>query len=561
MDCTHLTRPRLVSTNGEHGVYLALSYVWGQDQVHKTTNTNVSAYKHGIDPRVLPQTIRDAIYVTHTLGFKYLWVDSLCILQDSKEDKLHEIGHMHHIYRYAHLTIMAASAKDISEGFLQERLPPSDIDSFPFICPPSATISTGSPEDLPAGHPQVGTISITPVYSDITHGSYSHSLGRMATRAWCMQESLMSPRALIFTPGTLLFRCLFTVPTQGVGNSLYRIRDEPRIPNLLFSNLLSPLAASAAGSNSYARWKEMHIAWMVVLEDYTCRTASDESDKLVACAAIAEQFHRVLDSDYLAGLWRGRSDMDLAHLLWTADKNKAKSLGRRHALPAAYRALSWSWAAIKGPIDQYYPRALTSGEPELTTAALAEVVECWVTLKDPTLRFGRVTDGALIMHGTLILCRGGLAQIGSNKSHWFVPLPSFEDVWYKWQRGLRSLIPDDENSVHSTDLGDGVILTMDCNVDELLDRMWLVPFVHVRRGSEEEHFHGLALQLAAPTSASSGTGLQDNTVRFRRIGHFRDLAKVARHGKRFRVAEHSLWHPLLQAVKDGEPPWTNIVIV
>ncbi|EIW53238.1 HET-domain-containing protein, partial [Trametes versicolor FP-101664 SS1] len=110
IDCTDINHPRLVTTSGRRGKYLTLSYVWGGDQVHKTTTTNISTYSRRIDPFLLPATIRDAIYVTQTLGFQFLWIDSLCIIQDSDEDKLHELGHMHDIYRYAHLTIIAASA-------------------------------------------------------------------------------------------------------------------------------------------------------------------------------------------------------------------------------------------------------------------------------------------------------------------------------------------------------------------------------------------------------------------------------------------------------------------
>lgn len=527
--------------------------MWGGDQIHKTTKSNISTYEQGIAPSFLPKTIRDAVYVTHMLGFRYLWVDSLCIVQDSDEDKLHEIGHMHHIYRYAHLTIIAANARDVDEGFLQKRRSSPDR-NLPFICPPCPMPPSNNCSAAPSG---IGTVSITPAYSDITHGSYSRSLGRMATRAWCMQESLMSPRALIFTPRTVLFRCLST-PAQGVGNSLYRIRDEPRIPNLLFSKFCKPLTALPAGPDADARWKDIHGAWMVVLEDYTCRTASDESDKLVACAAIAEQFHHVLDSDYLAGLWRSPSEIILVHLLWMADKDKAKSLRCRHTLPTAYRAPSWSWASIEGPTDHRHPRDLSLGD--LQTVALAEVAECWVTLEDPSFLFGRVTDGLLVLHGTLIPCRGGLAQIGADNSHWFVPLPSFEEVRRRWQRGPGGLFSDEENSVHWTEPGDGAIVTMDCDVMELPEKMWLVPFVQVRRGSDQDHFHGIALQLSPPSN-SSGAEPEKDAVRFRRIGHFRDLAKVPRRSKRFRVAEHPLWHRLLQAVKDGEPPWTDIVIV
>ncbi|KAL1940733.1 hypothetical protein VTO73DRAFT_7774 [Trametes versicolor] len=98
IECIDPARPRLVSTGGDHGEYLALSYVWGGDQVHKTTKRNISTYEQGVSTSLLPATIRDAISVTHTMGFQWLWVDSLCIVQDSDEDKRHEIGRMPQSY-------------------------------------------------------------------------------------------------------------------------------------------------------------------------------------------------------------------------------------------------------------------------------------------------------------------------------------------------------------------------------------------------------------------------------------------------------------------------------
>lgn len=131
MDCTNLARPRLISPTKDHGEYLALSYVWGNsEQAHQTTTSNVSAYERGINPRMLPQTLRDAIRVTHMLGFRSLWVDSLCILQDSPQDKAQEISGMHHIYRNAQLTIMAAGAQSVEAGFLCKRDPLYNDDQY-----------------------------------------------------------------------------------------------------------------------------------------------------------------------------------------------------------------------------------------------------------------------------------------------------------------------------------------------------------------------------------------------------------------------------------------------
>lgn len=345
VDCTDPDHPRLVSTENRYGRYLTLSYVWGGDQVHKTTTRNISAYERSIDPALLPATICDAIRVTSSLGFQFLWIVSLCIIQDSDEDKRHELGRMHMIYRYAHLTIIASSAQKVSDGFLRDRPPPpqcQDVSeirrggeiTLPFICPPCPPTSAGGPVDYTGAH-RVGTIRVTSYPPSAPDPwPYSRNLGTISTRAWCMQEYLISPRSLIFTSRTLQFRCL--TETRHIGDSLCDTFKEKRIPNALF---LPESPAPAPGSSE---WDNVHEAWLDVLNDYTSRTASDPWDKLIACAAVAEQFHRVLRSDYLAGLWR---DTLLSDLLWF--RRSGSAFMHR---PGVYRAPSWSWAALEGEV-------------------------------------------------------------------------------------------------------------------------------------------------------------------------------------------------------------------
>ncbi|KIJ55253.1 hypothetical protein M422DRAFT_219839 [Sphaerobolus stellatus SS14] len=106
----------------------------------------------GIEVNRLPQSIKDAIKCTHGLKLRYLWIDSLCILQDSEEDKDSEIPRMCDIYHNAYVTIIAASARKVSEGFLQERREPIDSE-LPFWCPDGqlGTISVDQEGRSPEG--------------------------------------------------------------------------------------------------------------------------------------------------------------------------------------------------------------------------------------------------------------------------------------------------------------------------------------------------------------------------------------------------------------------------
>jgi hypothetical protein len=107
------------NTTKEVAPYAALSYVWGGPQAFCTLQSNVASHSSQISLSTLPQTIQDAVFCAHKLGLKYLWVDSLCIIQDSTDDWEREIANMAQIYKNAFVTISAAKAKGCHEGFLK----------------------------------------------------------------------------------------------------------------------------------------------------------------------------------------------------------------------------------------------------------------------------------------------------------------------------------------------------------------------------------------------------------------------------------------------------------
>src|SRR5262249_14113513 len=101
--------------------YVALSYVWGKAAHVHTTEADVKRDGSGREvmivlPRLLPQTIEDAMHVTRSLGERYLWVDAFCIVQDNLADKHSQIIHMDAIYSSAFVTIVAASGSNSNSG-------------------------------------------------------------------------------------------------------------------------------------------------------------------------------------------------------------------------------------------------------------------------------------------------------------------------------------------------------------------------------------------------------------------------------------------------------------
>ncbi|KAF4427738.1 hypothetical protein CGGC5_v004982 [Colletotrichum fructicola Nara gc5] len=106
---------------GDYCNYVALSHCWGQHQPAKTTKATLGRYKSRLIWADLPKTFQDAITVTRALGIDFIWVDSLCIIQDDPDDWAKEASQMASIYRKAYITIAATSAAGGEEGFLYDR--------------------------------------------------------------------------------------------------------------------------------------------------------------------------------------------------------------------------------------------------------------------------------------------------------------------------------------------------------------------------------------------------------------------------------------------------------
>ncbi|KDQ18294.1 hypothetical protein BOTBODRAFT_154187 [Botryobasidium botryosum FD-172 SS1] len=366
VDCSDPEKPRLLVTNGDRDSYVALSYVWGEAQPHSTRTHNLSSYLAGIDTDLLPQTIKDAIACTHQYGLRYLWVDALCILQDSREDKNREIAHMRTIFRDAYITIIAAAAHKVSDGFLQDR-PATSIASdicLPFPCP-------GVP-----GH--VGTMSLSPTWLQ-----YDGSSEPVNQRAWCLEERLLSRRALVYASHTLQYHCQTAV--VNVGKSVCGRMIGQRLPDLMFLP-----DAEVPATLPKSELKKLRWAWQDVLADYTQRAVTKPADKLLALSGVTEQFHRVWRCRYLAGLWQ---DTLLEDLLWYKD------FEIRLPRPGGYRAPSWSWASVDGRILAFtLDGRLDADSGEVETC---DVVECEVALAYESLPFGKVTAGTLKLHATM----------------------------------------------------------------------------------------------------------------------------------------------------------------
>lgn len=187
--------------NREHcqvGQYAALSYCWGGPQRQRLTRDNLKALVAGeLDSCTLPQTLKDAILTTQVLGLEYLWVDALCIIQDDDVDKEFEISRMCSIYENSTVTIVAATAASVDEGFLSPNRT-SFTPQFPG-CEVDILLDDNGSE---AGDgPCVETITLIPEHTQDTR---KYPINK---RGWTFQEALIPPRLLVLGGIEPFLRC------------------------------------------------------------------------------------------------------------------------------------------------------------------------------------------------------------------------------------------------------------------------------------------------------------------------------------------------------------------
>lgn len=108
--------------------YTTLSHCWGKQLERRPLmQQNLAKWTEAIPDDVIKPTFKDAIKVTRSLGIQYMWIDSLCIIQDSRADWLHESSHMSKIYKYSYCSIAATAAEDDAAGCFRDRDPLLDL--------------------------------------------------------------------------------------------------------------------------------------------------------------------------------------------------------------------------------------------------------------------------------------------------------------------------------------------------------------------------------------------------------------------------------------------------
>lgn len=166
--------------------YLALSHRWGDRDKHKTVSTttgNLNQHMIGIPDDGLPNTFKDAVKVTRELGIRYLWIDSLCIIQGEGGDFENESERMESVFSYAYCVITASRSPGSSNGFL---LPRSKREFVKF--------------ETRAGVKLYACEAIDEFQQDVINGPLNQ-------RGWVFQERALALRTIYFTEKQNYFEC------------------------------------------------------------------------------------------------------------------------------------------------------------------------------------------------------------------------------------------------------------------------------------------------------------------------------------------------------------------
>jgi hypothetical protein len=372
--------------------YCTLSHCWGgANDILTLTTQNISSLSNSIKIEHLPRTFRDAITVTKTLGLDYLWIDSLCIIQDSPDDWSREAAAMGTIYENATCTISATVGRDPHAGCFAKRDPLAFL-PCKLAGAPGDTVSAYGHESYQTDKDEISIVKHTHLY----------------TRGWVMQERLLSARILYFTSFGIFWACRVGDASEsnydgrGVQASERSHFDGRMKP--IFGNFVDSLEEHDDGtfnfSQTYAekaiKYSRQLDAWDVnspvrfsdfwfgIVGEYTECGLSKGEDKLIAISAIAQKIGIVSGFRYLAGLWEQTLEFDL----------KWYVRGEVQPRPSPYRAPTWTWASIEGPVDRW-----SSHEGR---ESMVDIISIEISTHSTDLRqTGQILGGSLTLHGFL----------------------------------------------------------------------------------------------------------------------------------------------------------------
>ena len=329
-------------SSGNVPEYVALTYVWGKDEMVEQTGLQPVTLSRceirkdttGLErtplPKVLPQTIEDALTLTSQLGFRYLWVDALCIIQDSPWlVKSKDLTSMKLIYSSSSLTIAAAAGKHANHGI------------------PGVSI----PRAFHQYSQLVDGLRLATMFPTFTELDGSSAL-LWNTRGWTFQEKLLSKRLLLFTDYQVYFKCSESIWSEEIHTTTTRLSkslesrtakylwdpDRQR-PKLMQATKNSIWFGLNPRLNVVDEWGYLggFMDYAAAVKEFTSRSLTDPKDTLSAISGILETLEGAI-GQFTLGL---PDEHFLESLLWQP------SIGSHVQRNKVAEWPTWTWASWK----------------------------------------------------------------------------------------------------------------------------------------------------------------------------------------------------------------------
>lgn len=350
--------PRLVIPSESAGLvniqYVTLSHSWALSK--KSLNLlvkNCEQLTWRIPLDALSQTFRDAMRITQQLGHRYIWIDSLCIIQDSGEDWEREALLMSHVYGRSACNIAAMGIPGV-DGCFAERNPLAFFPCYVTDTDDGGAVYALSQYQTPSTMFSAGGVTKPP----------------LLYRGWVLQERLLSSRMLYFGGPQLYWECCcqrlaeswafesqltmerhFGISSAFSSKAHFQVLcDTPTVsdPDLKTdsnANALVPIDVI----RSLLHWQEILTTYLETQLTFT-------TDRLIALAGIAQAIEDHAGFTYIAGTWAEFHPLDL---LW-----RHKEIFVEGARPKASgtNAPSWSWAATEGTREFFLDRHDLAGD-------------------------------------------------------------------------------------------------------------------------------------------------------------------------------------------------------
>jgi hypothetical protein len=417
--------------------------------VLKTTTSNLKAHRSSIAWSSLPKTFQDAVAITRSLGFRYLWIDSLCIVQDDPIDYAEQSLQMAEIYSSSFLTLAATSAPDSTYGCILPKKPPFKV---------QATDNKGSlykiyVREQPSHYSFKGQFNEDDHMNDwvipFNCSDEANKETPLLKRAWAFQERLLSPRVLHFTRSEMILECREAIQCEcgRVDDSLYDPRTTDTVkrefanytehhftelpgngdpyPSDKMESVLHQLANTGledSTPNTVPSKEEAIQLWSYIVTEYSSRNLTFDRDRLLAIAGIAKQFAPVLGG-YIAGQWTSST----LNLLWYP--SRASTCRRPH--PSATTVPTWSWASVEGSSIEFDNSTAMDLGCTATFLSIGDRNGSGPGVWSPT--FGHIVElkAAMVADAVLKIDEDGYALVKNNISVEFTPdvaVPRGEDA-------------------------------------------------------------------------------------------------------------------------------------